>query len=251
MQRTRHGKDGASPLISVFARPEGVIVDGVNPSRVVLPVVAVDAALTRTLGIYGSAWLVRSGLVVTCWHCVPSALPEGQILAVTRKNASGGHDPFPLRDVERDPRGFDLATARADLEAEEEWPLYPGLSQAGMPVWSYGYPLTDYRDEPDGTRTYQMYPRFLQGYVTRRFVGDPPTHPKAELDMHCPPGLSGAPLGYGSKNQVVGIVYGRTTTKVPDEDPAPLYHFGLAYDREILEGLLGAATGGRPLGEVM
>jgi hypothetical protein len=69
--------------------------------------------------------------------------------------------------------------------------------------------------------------------------------------MHCPPGLSGAPLVFGGTDQVVGIVYGRTTTKVPDEDPAPIYHFGLAYDLEILAGLVGLATHGRPLSELM
>lgn len=226
-------------------------MSGVNASRVVLPIVAVDSAVSGTLGVYGSSWLVRSGLLVTCWHCIPQ-LPEGQLLAVARKNAQGGYDPHLLHDVQRDPRGYDLATARVDLDAEDqEWPLYSGVAQTGMAVWSYGYPLTDFRVEPDGTRTYQIYPRFLQGYVTRRFVGDPPTHPKAELDMHCPPGLSGAPLVYGGTDQVLGIVYGRTTVKVPDEDPAPLYHFGLAYDREVIDGLVGPATGERALSEAM
>lgn len=226
-------------------------MSGVNANRVVLPVIAVDTALSQTLGIYGSSWLARSGLLVTCWHCLPS-LPDGQLLAVARKNARGGYDAHVLRDVQRDPRGFDLATARVDLGAEDqEWPLYEGVSQAGMAVWSYGYPLTDFRVEADGTRTHQMYPRFLQGYVTRRFLGDPPTHPKAELDMHCPPGLSGAPLVFGGTDQVLGLVYGRATVKVPDEDPAPLYHFGLAYDREILDGLIGPATDGRTFSEVM
>ena len=224
---------------------------GVNPHRVILPVVLVDAALTRTLGIYGSSWLARSGLIVTCRHCIPD-VPEGQRLAVTRKNSRGGYDAYLLTNVEPDSRGFDLVTARVDLDAEDqEWPLYPELSQAGMAVWTYGYPLTDWRIEPDGTRTYQTYPRYLQGYVTRRFLGDPPTHPKAEVDMHCPPGISGAPLVYGGADQVIGIIYGRTTVKVPDENPAPLYHFGLAFDREILGGLIGAATGNRPLSEVM
>jgi hypothetical protein len=226
-------------------------VTGVNPSRVILPVVLVDAAMTRTLGIYGSSWLARSGLIVTCGHCIPG-VPEGQRLAVTRKNSRGGHDAFALSNVEPDPRGFDLVTASVDLDAEDqEWPLYPELSQAGMAVWTYGYPLTDWRPEPDGTRTYQMYPRYLQGYVTRRFIGDPPTHPRVEVDMHCPPGISGAPLVYGGKDQVLGIIYGRTTVKVPDEDPVPLYHFGLAFDREIVGGLVGRATGNRPLSEVM
>lgn len=226
-------------------------MSGVNASRVILPVVAVDSAVSRTLGIYGTSWLARSGLIVSCAHCIPT-LPEGQHLAVTRKNSRGGHDGHLLRDVQRDPRGFDLVTASVDLDAEDqEWPLYPELSQAGMPVWTFGYPLTDFRVEADGTRTYQTYPRYLQGYVTRRFVGDPPTHPKAEVDMHCPPGISGAPLVYGGSDQVIGIIYGRTTVKVPDEDPAPLYHFGLAYDREILEGLVGSATGHRPLSELM
>jgi len=159
-------------------------VTGVNPSRVILPIVAVDAALSRTLGIYGTSWLARSGLIVTCAHCIPS-LPRDHRLAVTRKNARGGHDPYLLRNVQRDPRGFDLATANVDLDAEDQaWPLYPGVSQTGMHVWTWGYPLTDFRIEADGTQTYQMYPRYLRGYVTRRFLGDPPTCPKAELDMH-------------------------------------------------------------------
>jgi hypothetical protein len=224
---------------------------GVNGNRVILPVVAVDAGMSRTLGVYGSSWLARSGLLITCAHCLPD-LPAGQMLAVTRKNSRGGYDAHLLRDVEPDPRGFDLATARVDLEAEDQaWPMYPGNVQQGMPVWTFGYPLPDFRIETDGSKTFQIYPRFLRGYVTRRFLGDPPTHPKAELEMPCPPGISGAPLAYGQTDQVLGIIYGRMTVKVPDEDPAPLYHFGLAYDREILTGLRGAATDGRPVGDLI
>jgi hypothetical protein len=226
-------------------------VGGVNASRVILPIIAVDDAASRTLGVYGSSWLARSGLLVTCAHCIPT-LPPGQQLAVSRKNSSGGYDPFLLRDVQRDPRGFDLATARVDLDVEDQdWPLYPGLTQAGMDVWTFGYPLTDFRVESDGTRTHRIFPRYLKGYVTRRFLGDPSTHPRAELDMHCPPGISGAPLAYGGTDKVLGIIYGRTTVKVPDEEPAPLYHFGLAYDSEILGGLIGPATDGRAFSEVM
>ena len=73
-------------------------MSGVNASRVILPVVAVDAAVSRTLGIYGSSWLARSGVIVTCAHCIPT-LPEGQQLAVTRKNSRGGYDAHLLSRV--------------------------------------------------------------------------------------------------------------------------------------------------------
>lgn len=226
-------------------------MSGVNASRVVLPIVAIDVARQRIVDTYGSSWLVRPGLLVTCRHCLPE-LPTGQVLAAARKNPRGSYDARELRNIQADPRGHDLATAFVDFDTEDQaWPLYPGVAEAGMQVWSYGYALPDFRVEGNGERTIQIYPRFLQGYVTRRFIGDPPTFPRAELDLSCPPGLSGAPIVYGGTDQVLGIVFGRTTVKVPDEDPAPLYHFGLAFDREILGGLLGPATEGRPLSELM
>ena len=69
--------------------------------------------------------------------------------------------------------------------------------------------------------------------------------------MPCPPGLSGSPLVLVGRNEVVGLVFGRATTQVPDEDPAPLYHFGHAFDREVLDDLSGLATNGRPLWQLL
>jgi hypothetical protein len=222
----------------------------VRPGRVVLPVLAVDPENKRTTGVYGSAWLARSNLIVTCSHCLPE-LPQGQLLAVAKKNATGAYDHYLLEDIERDRRGFDLATARVDLSSDEDWTLYSGVAQMGMTVWAYGYPLSHPRADEAGRVGFHIYPRYLEGYVTRRFLGFPATFPKAELDMPCPPGLSGAPLVLSHLNLVVGLVFGRTTIKVPDEDPAPLYHFGQAFDRETLDELSGPATGGRPLWEVL
>jgi len=225
---------------------------GVNAFRVILPVVAVDDAVTTSLGVYGSGFLVRSGVFVTCGHCLPT-LPEGQRLAVCKKNATGGYDPFPLSMVEADPRGHDLATARVDLAADEEWPLYQGIMVPGMRCWSFGYPLPEVRSEPGQPPTYVLAPRFVRGSVMRRFDGaivGGKKCPCAELDMTAPPGLSGAPIVFEGSDHILGVYFRRNTTKVPKEDPAPLYHFALAYDNQILSGLKGAATGGKTLGEL-
>jgi hypothetical protein len=221
------------------------------PQKYVLPVVTVDLAERWTAGVHGSAWLASSGLVVTCRHCLPSPLPEGHVVAVAVKSETGSYQAYPLYAVEADPRGFDLATARVDLSCDDPLPLYAGVGKIGMPVWSFGYPMPSLRPEPGLRVGVSIYPRYLQGYVTRRFLGDPATFPKLELDMPAPPGLSGAPLVLRGSDQVVGIVFGRQTVQVPDEDPAPLYHFGLAMDRETLDGLRGAATGGKELAEVL
>ena len=225
---------------------------GVNAFRVVLPVVATDDAVQQTLGVYGSAFLIRSGVVVTCKHCLPT-LPLGQRLAVCRSNGHGGYDPFPLSMVEVDARGHDLATAHVDLAAEEEWPLYQGVMVPGMRCWSFGYPLPETRPAPGQAPTYAIAPRFVRGSVMRRFNGafvDGKAFPCGELDMTAPPGLSGAPIVFEGSDHILGVYYFRHTCKVPDEDPAPLYHFARAYDNEVLSGLKGAATNGKSIGEL-
>jgi hypothetical protein len=225
---------------------------GVNGSRVVLPVVATDDALKETRGVYGSGFLVRTGVFITCRHCLPQ-LPAGQRLAVARRNANGSYEAFPLSDVEPDARGHDLATARVPLDAEEQWPLYQGVMVAGMSCWSFGYPLPEIRPEPFGPTGFAIAPRFVRGYVMRRYNGamvGGRSFPCAELDMTAPPGLSGAPILYENSDQILGVYFGRRSTKVPDEDPAPLYTFSLAYDNEILAGLKGKATGNRNVGEL-
>jgi len=121
-----------------------------KPASVVLPIVTVDLAARRTTGVYGSAWLARTNLVITCGHCIPGDLPKGQALAVAKKNPAGGYHPYLLHDVERDRRGFDLATARVELASEEDWPLYAGVAQMGMSVWAYGYPLSHPRAQEGG-----------------------------------------------------------------------------------------------------
>jgi len=226
--------------------------EGVNASQVVLPVVATDQGVRRTLGVYGTGFLLRSGVFVTCRHCLPD-LPADQRLAVARRTDSGGYDAYPLSQIEPDVRGHDLATARVELQAAEEWPLYQGIMVAGMSCWSFGYPLPELRPEPGGPTAYAITPRFVRGYVMRRYNGASAggdTFPCAELDMTAPPGLSGAPIVYEGSDQILGVYFRRRTTKVPDEDPAPLYTFSLAYDNEILAGLKGQATGGRTVGEL-
>jgi len=228
------------------------ISSGVNAFKVVLAVVATDDRCTEALGVYGSGFLIRSGIFVTCRHCLPD-LPDGQRLAVCRKNASGGYDALPLSMIEADSRGHDLATARVQLEADEEWPLYQGVMVAGMGCWSFGYPLPEIRPETGQPTTFVLAPRFVRGYVMRRFMGaniGGTAFPCGEVDMTAPPGLSGAPIVFDGSDQILGVYFRRHTIKVADEEPAPLYTFALAYDNEILAGLRGSATGGKTLGEV-
>jgi len=63
---------------------------GVSAFGVVLEVGATDDAVTRTLGVYGSAFPIRSRVPVTCKHCLPT-LPPGPRLT--------GYDPFPLSTI--------------------------------------------------------------------------------------------------------------------------------------------------------
>jgi hypothetical protein len=117
-----------------------------------------------------------------------------------------------------------------------------------MPVWAFGYPLVRPELEPSGDKGFHLYPRYLEGYVSRKFVA-PNSYPSVELGMPCPPGLSGAPLVIGhTEAEVVGLVYGRETTALGDEPP---YIFGLAYDWDTLAGVSGTATKGKRLADLL
>jgi hypothetical protein len=123
----------------------------------------------------------------------------------------------------------------------------------GMRVWSFGYPLPEVRPEHGEPPTYAIAPRFVRGSVMRRFNGafvGGRRFPCGELDMTAPPGLSGAPIVFEGSDHILGVYFRRHTTKVPDEDPARLYTFALAYDNEILSGLKGSASNGRTIGEL-
>jgi hypothetical protein len=176
-------------------------------------------------------------------------LPKGQFLAAARKHQSGVYEIRPLTQIGHDSRGYDLATASVEFDAEDQaWPLYPGNCEWGMSIWSWGYPLSLKEEKPDGNTALRIYPRFLRGYVTRRFLGDPPTFPQVELDMQCPPGLSGAPIVYEGTDKVLGLVFAHNNTEIGGH---PVYHYGYAFDRELLDGLAGPATNGLPLGKVL
>jgi hypothetical protein len=137
----------------------------------------------------------------------------------------------------------------------------------GDDVWTFGFPHTQVGTMEDGRLSFRLEGRYLQGYVTRGFIHDPPGFrptPSYELDMPAPAGLSGAPLFKLRTLEVVGMVYGANETgsivQMAEEDPKTgeripyverILAFGLAHQEFTLHGIQGPATGDRRLGEML
>jgi hypothetical protein len=90
--------------------------------------------------------------------------------------------------------------------------------QWGERVETYSHPLplalpdqvyTDYK-------ALHLYSRFLRGYVTR-LARDEAERPVIDLDMLCPPGLSGAPVIREDRREVIGVIFEEQTQRCTNE----------------------------------
>jgi hypothetical protein len=88
------------------------------------------------------------------------------------------------------------------------------------------------------------YSRFLRGYVTR-LARDEAERPVIDLDMPCPPGLSGAPVIREDRRDVIGVIFEEQTTTMYERTVI----FGRAHHLDVLRSACAAVTGGRPLVE--
>jgi hypothetical protein len=172
-----------------------------------------------------------------------------------------------LRDIEQHAAGFDLALARIARRPSLGLVIPPYQYPPAVEVFAYGYPFTQSNWEPgDGFPTFDLQPRYLEGYVTRDFQYEQPGFgrtPTYELDMPAPEGLSGAPLIKRHSGELIGVVYGAADSYAIAEtasldqtgEPRPeiqrLVRFALAHSTRTVRSLAGTATNGRPLADVV
>ncbi|MFN8132783.1 MAG: MarP family serine protease [Solirubrobacteraceae bacterium] len=148
------------------------------------------------LGIEGSGWVVRPGLVVTNAHVV-----AGESDTAVQRDGSG--DRLPAQTVAFDPTN-DLAILAVGGLGRPALPLAPDPA-AGTPAAILGYPENGPFDVQPGrlgqTRRFVSQDAYGQGPVTREI---------ASLRGRVRPGNSGGPLVDG-RGQVVATVFAATT----------------------------------------
>jgi hypothetical protein len=230
----------------------------------ILPLFVVSTAdPVEPLSIEGTGFLVAPGVLVTCWHCVSRQLPIGQQYAAVVSDGAGSYRAAPLRNVQQDANGSDLATANLDLRPT----LCLSLGQSDVPygtdVWTYGYAFTDFAQQPGSRRRFILNGRYFQGYVTRAFFYESRDFgrlPSYELSFPAPEGLSGSPVVRVGTKEVIGVVYHNndvaTISQFERVDPASgrrepeiqsIVSFGLAEHTDLLKNVRGKASQGRPL----
>jgi hypothetical protein len=176
--------------------------------RDILPIVVVKREGYPTpKGFKGTGFLIGKNVFVTCSHRVSDPIKEDETYGVAfqREYAGNVENDIPgaqyairnLHDIEHDPTGLDLATARigsnpVGLTLREDDDI-----AIGEDVWTFGFALTEGLPHPERGRAIAFRPRFLKGYSTVAYINDVPGYKSApgyELDMPAPRGLSGSPL---------------------------------------------------------
>jgi hypothetical protein len=198
--------------------------------------------------VAGWAFTFGEGTLVTCWHCVKQPLGPDEFygIAVRRGGIESPYEFCSIDNLERDHNGADLALGHID------WMPGRGLTLANDPVqWgerveTYGYPFP--LAVPDQVypahKALHFYSRFLRGYVTR-LARDEAERPVIDLDMPCPPGLSGAPVIREDRRDVIGVIFEEQATTMYERTVI----FGRAHHLDLLRSACAAVTGGRPLVE--
>jgi hypothetical protein len=239
---------------------------GVAVGHSVFPIFVVEGDPARPISSEGTGFVIADNVFVTCWHCVAAAPADGQRYAAVVAT-DDGFAAVSLNNIEQHPDGFDLAVGNLELPRQLPFELAPPILPQGADVFTYGYPLTQRAVKDDGSVSFSLQNRFLQGYVTRAYRHDPPGFPKTpayELDMPSPEGLSGAPLVAAGSMGVVGVVYGSADSYAIAEservDPDTgettpevrrVVRFGLAHYGPTLASLSGVATSSRPLSKLL
>lgn len=244
-------------------RPDRVQVD-----RDILPIfLAPRKEPCEPVSFQGTGFIIARNVLVTCWHIVSSSPPDDHEYAAIIEIQPGSYKAFFLNNLEQDANGSDLATANIGLGPVLGLTLGRNSLALGTDVCTFGYPLTDLRQRPGGGRQFVLNPRYLQGYVTRKFhyehrlFGSVPSY---ELDMLTPLGLSGAPVIKVNTKEVFGVVYGShdvaTIEEVARIDPETgkrepevqrLVSFSLAHYTETLRNLRSTATRGLSLADFL
>lgn len=200
--------------------------------------------------VVGTGFVLGNGVLVTCWHCLATDLPEGHVYGAIR-GVKGKHVSSPLGFRER--IDSDIAWARVNFAPRLNLQLSRSAPKMGDAVWTFGYPLPERRRIREGLDFHLLHPRILKGHITRAFHFDHPKHgsiPVWELSFAAPAGLSGAPLFLGETLDVIGVVFGNNDVAFVEEaasvDPVTgnrspevqrITSFGLAHHRKSLQPL--------------
>jgi hypothetical protein len=237
-------------------------ISAVDADTDICPLFAVRGNPSTPEAFLGTGFLIATGTMITCWHCVRDAVSQGlQIVMAFRQPGTLKTYLFSVvRDLAPDKNGSDLASGRVDRIALFGLELANSPIATGSDVWTYGYPLTEAPSER--AAEWRLAPRYLQGYVTRRFYYGDRRIPSYELDMRAPAGLSGAPIVEIPSRRVVGVVYGvnevgtieqfgrvNPDTGTREPEIVRVEGFALAHFTETLRNLTGPATDGRELAD--
>lgn len=248
---------------------------GYDANRDIVPILAVSReGYPEPRSFRGTGFLIGKNVLVTCWHCVREPLGDDETYAAafpaqyagTALPADTTYIIEHLSDIEQDPRGLDLATARVP-QNPAFLTLGDGLGlPSGTGVWAYGFPLTEESRNEDGSLRVTLGGRYLQSYKMRDFYNEVAGFgrtPSTELDMPAPAGLSGAPVVRMGTTQVVGVVYGQKDAETIEQfarrdesgqrtpEVVRVTSFAVAHYESTLPQLSGTATGGVPLAEYL
>jgi len=246
---------------------------GKNPATDVLPIFVVDYAYEQPppMSHEGTGFLVGKNVLVTCWHCVRAELEGSLAYAAVKQLPNGRFALSRLADIQQDPTGTDLATARVTFEPELGLTIADSPAPSfGTDIWSFGYPLTDVQAHPEMQmrKSFQLNGRNMQSYVMRTFHNDWPGFgkiPSYEIDMPSLAGMSGAPIVRTGSTEVIGVLYGRNDAETIEEfgskDPdtkerltpeiVRMTYFAAAHFTNTLKHLRGKATDGQSLIEYL
>jgi Trypsin-like peptidase domain len=219
----------------------------------ILPIVryAGTSAGAGPVAVAGTGFTLGEGTLVTCWHCVRYPLDPNELygVAVRRGGIDSPYEFCSIDNLGQDDNGADLALGRVDWTPGRVLTLADGEVHWGERVETYGYPFpAAVPDEayPDH-KALKFYPRFLRGYVTQLTVDESTKRPVMELEMLCPPGLSGAPVIREDRREVIGVVFDEHTTTMSDRTVI----FGRAHHLDVLRAARGIATRGRALADYL
>jgi hypothetical protein len=198
--------------------------------------------------VLGTAFAVRDQ-VVTAWHCVRIAQEAGMDVGLAVQQPVEGKlkEKFVAVHFTRSVAGHDLAVGRIPWSPAPE-PRLGGPPHDGMDVFTYGFPLSDTRQDPDsGLRIFTVGRRLLKGYVVRTTVLEIPGYPNAvgsELDMPAPGGLSGAPVfrtpsSSGTDLDLIGVVHSQISSADGTDFPVI---FARIYGSAVIAQLLAEAS---------
>jgi hypothetical protein len=170
-------------------------------------------------------------------------------VAVRRGGIASPYEFCSIDELGQDENGADLALGRVDWTPGPVLTLADGEVQWDERVETYGYPFPDALPDqayPD-YKALRFYSRFLRGYVTQLTTEELSGRPVMELEMLCPPGLSGAPVIREGGHEVIGVVFDEHATTMS----ARTVIFGRAHHLDVLRAARGAVTSGRALADYL